>query len=173
MGPGTPIYYDMEGYSPSGSCSRTVMAFISAWTRELHHLGYKSGAYGNPGSLMTDMSRSVASPGFAPPDNVWFAHWNRLRNTSDQGSYPGFRGHPRSGGEASGRVPCDNLVHALQGGRPAAGLVGSCRGRASASDRSHCRWCLRTSHPSCPGDVPEASEDPGQRRHLPPGVEPS
>jgi len=91
MGPGTPIYYDMEGYSPSGSCSRTVMTFISAWTRELHHLGYKSGAYGNPGSLMTDMSRSVASPGFAPPDNVWFAHWNGLRNTSDQSSYPGFQ----------------------------------------------------------------------------------
>jgi peptidoglycan hydrolase-like protein with peptidoglycan-binding domain len=90
MGPGTPIYYDMEGYSPSGSCSRTVTTFISGWTRELHHLGYRSGAYGNPGSLMTDMSRAVASPGFAPPDYIWFAHWNGLRNTSDQRSYPGF-----------------------------------------------------------------------------------
>ena len=90
MGPGTPIYYDMEGCSPSASCSRTVTNFISAWTSELHHLGYTSGAYGNPGSLMTDMSRSAASPGFAPPDNVWFAHWNGLRNTSDQSSYPGF-----------------------------------------------------------------------------------
>jgi peptidoglycan hydrolase-like protein with peptidoglycan-binding domain len=90
MGAGTPIYYDMEGYSPSGSCSRTVTTFISGWTRELHHLGYKSGVYGNPGSVMTDMSRAVASPGFAPPDCIWFAHWNGLRNTSDQRSYPGF-----------------------------------------------------------------------------------
>jgi Domain of unknown function (DUF1906) len=90
MGPGTPIYYDMEGYSPSGSCSNTVATFISGWTRELHVLGYQSGAYGSPGSLMTDMSARVGSAGFTAPDDVWFAHWNGLGNTTDQASYPGF-----------------------------------------------------------------------------------
>jgi hypothetical protein len=90
MGPGTPIYYDMEAYSPSGGCSNTVTSFVSGWTSELHALRYKSGAYGSPGSLMTDMSSRMHSSGFAAPDDVWFAHWNGLGNTSDQASYPGF-----------------------------------------------------------------------------------
>jgi len=90
MGADTPLYYDMEGYNPSARCSRTVVEFLSGWTNELHHLGYKSGAYGNPGSLMTDMSRAAASRSMTIPDNIWFAHWNRLKNTSDQASYPAF-----------------------------------------------------------------------------------
>jgi len=91
LGAGTPIYYDMEAYNSSAAgCSQTVMTFISAWTGELHRLGYKSGAYGSSGSLMVDMSRSVGTSGFAAPDEVWFAHWNQLQTTSDAASYPGF-----------------------------------------------------------------------------------
>jgi Domain of unknown function (DUF1906)/Fibronectin type III domain len=90
MGAGTPIYYDMESYSPSGSCSATVASFVSGWTAELHALSYRSGTYGSPGSLMTDLSRYVGTAGFSAPDDVWFAHWNELQNTSDQASYPGF-----------------------------------------------------------------------------------
>ena len=60
------------------------------WTSELHHLGYKSEAYGNPGSVMTDTSHAAASRTMTPPDNIWFAHWNGLKNTSDQASYPAF-----------------------------------------------------------------------------------
>ena len=90
MGAGTPIYYDMESYSPTGSCSATVASFVSGWTAELHALSYKSGTYGSPGSLMTDLSRYVGTAGFSAPDDVWFAHWNDLQNTSDQASYPGF-----------------------------------------------------------------------------------
>jgi putative cell wall-binding protein len=66
------------------------MSFISAWTSELHRLGYKSGAYGSSSSLMVDMSASVTSVGFVAPDNVWFAHWNQLQTTSDASSYPSF-----------------------------------------------------------------------------------
>jgi hypothetical protein len=88
---GAPIYYDMEAYNSSAlGCSQTVMSFISAWTSELHRLGYKSGAYGSTASLMVDMSRSVTSAGFVAPDNVWFAHWNQLQTTSDSASYPSF-----------------------------------------------------------------------------------
>ncbi|MHB8299944.1 MAG: glycoside hydrolase domain-containing protein [Dermatophilaceae bacterium] len=91
LGSGTPIYYDMEAYSSSAAgCSQTVMTFISAWTAELHRRGYRSGAYGSSASLMVDMSASVASAGFVPPDDVWFAHWNQLQTTSDASSYPGF-----------------------------------------------------------------------------------
>ncbi|HZX98906.1 MAG TPA: DUF1906 domain-containing protein, partial [Dermatophilaceae bacterium] len=88
---GAPIYYDMEAYDSSAAgCSQTVMSFISAWTSELHRLGYKSGAYGSSSSLMVDMSASAGAPGFVAPDNVWFAHWNQLKTTSDSSSYPGF-----------------------------------------------------------------------------------
>ena len=88
---GAPIYYDMEGYnSAAAGCSQTVMTFISAWTAELHRLGYTSGAYGSTSSLMVDMTASAGSTGFVAPDNVWFAHWNQLQTTSDAASYPSF-----------------------------------------------------------------------------------
>ena len=91
LGSGTPIYYDMESYSSSVvGCKATVMTFISAWTAELHRLGYESGAYGSSGSLMVDMSRTMGSTGFVAPDDVWFAHWNQLQTTSDSSSYPAF-----------------------------------------------------------------------------------
>ena len=91
LGSGTPIYYDMEAYKSSVvGCTATVMTFISAWTAELHRLGYQSGAYGSTGSLMVDMSRSMGSTGFVAPDDVWFGHWNQLQNTSDASSYPAF-----------------------------------------------------------------------------------
>ena len=91
LGSGTPIYYDMEAYSSSASgCTATVMTFMSAWTAELHRLGYESGAYGSSGSLMVDMSRSKGSTGFIAPDDVWFGHWNQFQTTSDSSSYPAF-----------------------------------------------------------------------------------
>ena len=88
---GTPIYYDMEAYKSSvAGCTATVMTFISAWTAELHRLGYESGAYGSSGSLMVDMSRSRGSTGFVAPDDVWFGHWNQFQTASDSSSYPAF-----------------------------------------------------------------------------------
>ncbi|MCW2755671.1 MAG: hypothetical protein JWQ32_3082 [Marmoricola sp.] len=91
LGAGTPIYYDMEAYNSGVTgCKQTVMKFISAWTAELHRLGYKSGAYGSTASLMVNMATSVGSTGFSAPDDVWFAHWNQLQNTSDASSYPAF-----------------------------------------------------------------------------------
>ncbi|MEP7192465.1 MAG: glycoside hydrolase domain-containing protein [Actinomycetota bacterium] len=91
LGAGTPIYYDLEQYNTAVSgCSAAVTKFISAWTVELHRLGYKSGAYGSTSSLMIDLSKAVGKAGFTPPDNVWFAHWNQLQTTSDASSYPTF-----------------------------------------------------------------------------------
>ncbi|WP_141823057.1 glycoside hydrolase domain-containing protein [Humibacillus xanthopallidus] len=94
LGAGTPIYYDMEGYRSSDTaCVQTVLTFMSAWTAELHALGYLSGAYGSTSSLMVDMSNAIAAgtSGFVPPDDVWFAHWNGLQNLSDSASYPAFK----------------------------------------------------------------------------------
>ncbi|MFC8500921.1 glycoside hydrolase domain-containing protein [Pedococcus sp. NPDC057267] len=81
---GAPIYYDMEAYNTTvAGCSSAVMAFISAWSKELHALGYTAGAYGSTDSLMTDMSRYVGTSGFVPPKDIWFADWNGLQTTSD------------------------------------------------------------------------------------------
>ena len=57
LGAGSPIYYDMEAYAPSASCTSTVLTFLTAWTQELHARGYTSGAYGSTSSLMVDMVR--------------------------------------------------------------------------------------------------------------------
>ncbi len=94
LGAGTIVYYDMESYATgNASCTSTVLTFVTAWTAELHRQGYLSGVYGNPGSLMSDMSRAVTarSASFTPPDQVWYAHWNQLQNTTDASSYPVFK----------------------------------------------------------------------------------
>ncbi|GGM99907.1 hypothetical protein GCM10009721_28780 [Terrabacter tumescens] len=91
LGAGSPIYYDMEAYAPSASCTSTVLTFLTAWTQELHARGYTSGAYGSTGSLMVDLSKAVGTTGFTAPDNVWFANWNGLQTLSDSAKYPAFR----------------------------------------------------------------------------------
>ena len=81
---GAPIYYDMEAYNTTVSgCSSAVMTFISAWSKELHALGYTAGAYGSAASLMADMSKAVGTSGFVPPKDIWFADWNGMQTTSD------------------------------------------------------------------------------------------
>jgi len=36
---GSPIYYDMEGYKTSASCTVAVQRFVRSWTNELHVQG--------------------------------------------------------------------------------------------------------------------------------------
>jgi hypothetical protein len=94
LGTGTVIYYDLEAYATgNASCTNAVLTFVTAWTAELRRQGYQSAVYGNPGSLMTDMSKAVAAhnAAFTPPDQVWYAHWNQLQDTRDSASYPAFK----------------------------------------------------------------------------------
>ena len=69
MGPGAPIYYDMEAYRPG--CANAVLAFLDAWTEGVHAAGYVSGVYGSRASTMTDLSRALGRPDFDAPDAVW------------------------------------------------------------------------------------------------------
>ncbi len=75
LGAGSPIYFDMEGYDSSqAACSQAVMAFLNAWTGELHSRGYASGVYGSSASTIADMVKLY--PGtFNTPDDIWFASW--------------------------------------------------------------------------------------------------
>ena len=69
--PGSPIYFDMEGYSTTNSaCSRAVQSFVGGWNDALHLLGYTAGVYGSAASTIRDL-QSTSSP-----DDVWIANWN-------------------------------------------------------------------------------------------------
>ncbi len=81
FGPRTPIYYDMESY-PAADVSLAVR-FLSAWTKELHRLGYSAGVYSSSDSGIADLAKHYALPDFAPPDVIFDARWNGLPSISD------------------------------------------------------------------------------------------
>ncbi|WP_328535389.1 DUF1906 domain-containing protein [Streptomyces sp. NBC_00344] len=80
FGPGTPLYYDMEAYS-SGYRS-TALAFLSAWTTELHSQGYKSAVYSSSSSAVTDLVDARGSA-TVQPDVIFDGLWNGVANTAD------------------------------------------------------------------------------------------
>jgi hypothetical protein len=81
FGRGTPIYYDMEAYSP-GLTARTLR-FLSAWTSRLHALGYSSGVYSSSSAGIAALARVYPSHRYAMPDVIFDALWNGKKNTAD------------------------------------------------------------------------------------------
>jgi hypothetical protein len=79
FGPGTPIYYDMEGYPSTQSSS--ALGFLSAWTTQLHVDGYRSGVYSSSSSGITDLAGNLLR--YAMPDLIWDALWNGNASTAD------------------------------------------------------------------------------------------
>jgi hypothetical protein len=81
IGPGNPIYDDMEAYNRTSTNTQAVLAFLSAWTTELHAHGYLSGVYSSANSGISDF---VAAEGtsFVEPDEIWIAEWNGQQNTN-------------------------------------------------------------------------------------------
>ena len=75
FGKGAPIYFDMEGYNSTGSCSSAVVNFLGGWTRELHVYGYVSGVYSSAASGINDLVAAYGSSGSSRPDDIWFADW--------------------------------------------------------------------------------------------------
>ena len=76
FGKGTPLYFDMEGYNPTGNCGTGVVNFLGGWTRELHAYGYVSGVYASSASGVADLVSAYKSSGSSRPDDIWFADWN-------------------------------------------------------------------------------------------------
>lgn len=86
MGTGTPIYFDIEGYSHSKTwCKNAVLHFLSGWTRQLRRLHYVSGVYSSVGSAIVDLGRAKQ---IAKPDGVWYAHWDGKYSTAHDGYLP-------------------------------------------------------------------------------------
>ncbi len=75
LGPGNPIYFDMEYYATGGTSSSAVLRFLAAWTARLHAGGYKSGVYGNADSAISDLAARMGTR-YPEPDDIWFAEWN-------------------------------------------------------------------------------------------------
>jgi hypothetical protein len=82
MGPGSPIYFDMEAYTRTTSASSAVLTFLSSWTNQLHTLGYVSGVYSSSSSGIADLDRAIGGS-YTLPDHVWTANWNGQQNTLD------------------------------------------------------------------------------------------
>jgi hypothetical protein len=82
IGPGSPIYFDMESYSRTSSATAATLAFLEAWTKKLHSLGYLSGVYSSSASGIADLGDQVGT-GYELPDHLWIANWNGSTSTSD------------------------------------------------------------------------------------------
>jgi len=82
IGPGNPIYDDMEAYTRSSGNTRAVLAFLASWTSTLHAAGYRSGVYSSGGSGIADLVAKVGTS-YLEPDDIWIADWNGQRTTSD------------------------------------------------------------------------------------------
>jgi len=75
--PVSAIYGDVEHYRASNStCRSAVLSYISAWTKELHRLGYLAGVYANLSSGAKHFSEAYTSTGYARLDAVWIARWD-------------------------------------------------------------------------------------------------
>jgi peptidoglycan hydrolase-like protein with peptidoglycan-binding domain len=104
--PGSTLWYDLEGYSVTNtSCRESSLWFLSAWTQQLHALGYVSGVYSSAGSGIKSLDDArVERPGlFTLPDQIWIARWDGQANTStsyirDDGWVPGRRMKQFQGG---------------------------------------------------------------------------
>ena len=81
IGPGNPLYDDMEAYNRTTTNTQAVLAFLSAWTTELHAHGYLSGVYSSANSGISDFVAAEGT-GFAEPDEIWIADWNGEQNTT-------------------------------------------------------------------------------------------
>jgi hypothetical protein len=82
MGPGSPIYFDMEAYTRTSSATRATLTFLGAWTEALHELGYTSGVYSSSASGIADLADQVGEE-YPLPDDLWFANWNGAKNALD------------------------------------------------------------------------------------------
>lgn len=78
---GNPIYDDMEYYQRTQSNTAAVLAFLGAWTSQLHAEGYLSGVYGNANSAIADLATQYGT-GYQEPDDIWFAAWPGDGSTS-------------------------------------------------------------------------------------------
>lgn len=75
---GAALYADIDG-SYAASLSPAVWSYASAWTTELHALGYRSGVYGDGNDAITTLVQHYGAAG--TPDDVDVADWGHAPNS--------------------------------------------------------------------------------------------
>ena len=74
---GSAFYNDIENYTATDTaCRAAVLAYLSAWTKELHRLGYLAGVYANLSSGAPALSGTYTSASYARPDALWIARYD-------------------------------------------------------------------------------------------------
>jgi len=111
---GSTLWYDLEGFDSTRTrCRESALWFLSAWTRNIQALGFKSGVYSSAGSgiKMLDDARIDRPTVFTLPDYIWIARWDEVADTrttyiSDDGWNPHRRVKQYQGGhnETWGKV---------------------------------------------------------------------
>ncbi|HXV04406.1 MAG TPA: DUF1906 domain-containing protein [Solirubrobacterales bacterium] len=163
MGQGTPIYFDMEGYARTASSTRATLAFLEAWTRKLHGLGYVSGVYSSSASGIADLESRLGS-GYPEPDDIWIADWNGRADT-EEAFLPSYAwaphrrlhqyrgGHNETYGGVTINIDNDYVDGAAFGNATAPPPLSVSRVTASGATVSvtvACGWSPET---SCPGQI--------------------
>lgn len=88
IGPGSPIYFDMEYYS-NPSDDTTVLTFLSGWTSTLKRAGFVSGVYGD--TAIKALSARYDDSTYQRPDAVWIDNAYRgAPPVSSAASVPGY-----------------------------------------------------------------------------------
>jgi hypothetical protein len=130
IGPGSPIYFDMESYTRTTSASSATLAFLAAWTSQLHALGYESGVYSSGASGIADLVDQLGS-GYLEPDDLWSANWNGRATASDpyvpSTAWTGHRIHQYAGGhdESYGGVSINIDNDYVEGGTAGTAVPGA------------------------------------------------
>ncbi|MDH6132835.1 hypothetical protein P3T37_002221 [Kitasatospora sp. MAA4] len=98
LGPGSPVYLDMEAYPPGDPvCAKAVVDFTLGWTQALHGAGYWSGFYSSVDSGVADLVSAVRAGAAPAPDALWYARWDGRDTTDGSGAVPDdmWTGHQR------------------------------------------------------------------------------
>ncbi len=82
------IYSDVEAYPSTAACKASVLSYLSGWTLELNTRGYVGGAYVAAASGGVDLAGAYNNTSYTRPDNLWFARWNNVTNTTDDTYIP-------------------------------------------------------------------------------------
>jgi hypothetical protein len=83
--PGSTMFYDLEGFDYTNApCRESALRFLSAWTVQIHKLGYRSGVYSSAGSGIKLLERQRVTPlaNIVLPDQLWLARYDGKANTS-------------------------------------------------------------------------------------------
>ncbi|PYC80500.1 hypothetical protein C7C46_12415 [Streptomyces tateyamensis] len=77
LGPGSPLYLDIEAYKPGDpGCAKAVIDFTVGWTQALHGAGYFAGYYSSLDSGVADLVAAARAGAGPLPDAVWYARWD-------------------------------------------------------------------------------------------------